>query len=471
MEINDDFNSSVDWNNSNIEQRELLSLLEESRGQGLAQLLRSRRLPARLEGFNLSNMDLRGFDLSGIEWVRCDLRGANLSSLGISNTLFFECNLNESSFLHSRLSEVIFERCQLEYTSFFCGELDRVEFVEMELLGCQFVSSRLSEVDFLSCSLPKSSFLLAQVEKGVLRDCDLTDTLLCGRAFVQERCREEGRTSPVVMITWYHNQPLQYARKSYEVLKEMGATPLLVDFNPPEIDPHLLQSQVEAQIAEIGQKGVWNPAKEVIRSVKSDSPIGEVISMAKEIVQEVDALFIPGGADIEPEIYGAHRERHTYTSGDWRRTILELALIDQAEEHKEKRLLAICRGAQMLAVYNGFQLIQDLGEKGYEDHPVQIEEGVTTAHQLALEIVGREPIWGDSAHHQAVDRSSQTGGGLEFVAEWSGIPKLWASRDGQMVGAQFHPEWYGMGANESSPLTERKSANFFRWLLQQPLLA
>lgn len=469
MEISDEFNSSVDWSNSNIEEKEILSLLKESRGQSFVQLLRSRGLSARLEGLNLSDADLREFDLSGVEWVRCNLSGAQFPSL--SNALFFECNLNEAFFIRSTLSEVTFERCQLEYTSFFCSELNRVQFAEMELLGCQFVSAGLKEVDFLSCSLPKSSFLFAQVERGLLQDCDLTNALLCGRPFVQERCREDRRTSPVVMMMWYHDYPLRYARRSHELLKQMGATPLLVDFNAPEIDPHLLQSQVKAQLAEIGQKEVWNPAKEVIRSAKSDSTIGKIISMAKEIVQEVDAVFIPGGADIEPEIYGATRESHTDTSGDWRRTILELALINQVEEQKEKRLLAICRGAQMLAVYNGFQLIQDLDEKGYEDHPVQIEEGATTAHQLALEIVGREPIWGNSAHHQSVDRSSQIGGDLEFIAEWNGIPKLWASRDGQMVGAQFHPEWYGVGANESSPLTERKSANFFRWLLQQPLFA
>ena len=72
-----------------------------------------------------------------------------------------------------------------------------------------------------------------------------------------------------------------------------------------------------------------------------------------------DALVISGGGDINPNIYGEEKLEKTLRSSDHRDST-ELAMLKSAEEHNIKTL-AICRGHQLLNVYKGGSLYQDLG--------------------------------------------------------------------------------------------------------------
>lgn len=197
----------------------------------------------------------------------------------------------------------------MEYNSFFSAKLNQVWFVEVAMVRCQFVSAHLSEVEFLSCSLPESSFLSARVERTLLWECDLTNALFAGsqEAFIQERCSENRKTAPVIILMWSHIFPLRYARQSYELLRKMEVIPLLVEFKPTQIDPALLKEEVEDHLARTGQGSTWSLGKEIVRSAAAESEVGKLVALAKEIVEEVDAVLIPGGSDIEPEVYGEPR--------------------------------------------------------------------------------------------------------------------------------------------------------------------
>lgn len=71
-------------------QEEIGPLLMESKGIGLASLLRSRGFSTRIEGLDLSNLDLKEVDLSEIDWVRCNFSESDLATHSLSNATFLD---------------------------------------------------------------------------------------------------------------------------------------------------------------------------------------------------------------------------------------------------------------------------------------------------------------------------------------------------------------------------------------------
>ena len=150
-----------------------------------------------------------------------------------------------------------------------------------------------------------------------------------------------------------------------------------------------------------------------------------------------DALLLPGGGDVEPLRYG---QRNTASRGlEPERDGAELALLARFAA-AGKPVLGICRGLQVINVFFGGTLVQDLaGHSAWE--------GIDRLHRVRR-AGGR---WGEllsgpivnSAHHQAVDR---LGSGLEAV-QWApdGVVEAAAHRALPILGVQWHPERLGTG--------------------------
>ena len=87
----------------------------------------------------------------------------------------------------------------------------------------------------------------------------------------------------------------------------------------------------------------------------------------EETLDALDGLILSGGADLDPESYGA--EAHPETNGTRpERDSAELALLEGALA-RDMPVLAICRGSQVLNVARGGDLVQHLPEVvGHEDH-------------------------------------------------------------------------------------------------------
>ncbi len=86
---------------------------------------------------------------------------------------------------------------------------------------------------------------------------------------------------------------------------------------------------------------------------------------AASVVARLDGLVVTGGADVDPERYGA--SPHPRTAG-WRedRDAWELALLDAAAS-RALPVLGICRGMQLMAVHGGGSLEQHLPDTVGED--------------------------------------------------------------------------------------------------------
>jgi putative glutamine amidotransferase len=171
----------------------------------------------------------------------------------------------------------------------------------------------------------------------------------------------------------------------------------------------------------------------------------------KRVIPEMDAFVLPGSpADVEPREYGAVNGGKS-APADLPRERTDRAVLTHAFAEK-KPVLAICYGCQLLNVYLGGTLIQDVrSELGTEtphrkkdlspepkDDPIH---GAKFEPESRLgELAGGDRAKVNSSHHQAILKAGKnlrvtahsTDGIIEGV-EWTG-DRNW------VVGVQWHPE-------------------------------
>ena len=146
-----------------------------------------------------------------------------------------------------------------------------------------------------------------------------------------------------------------------------------------------------------------------------------------------DALLLPGGADLAPWRYG---QANTASRGiDTLRDMEELELLQQFALLK-KPVLGICRGLQVINVYFGGTLLQDLSGHSAASG-IDRRHRVTAVPSPLQEICGECGIV-NSAHHQAVDH---LGSGLSPL-QWSpdGTIEGLRHRTLPVWAVQWHPE-------------------------------
>ncbi len=157
----------------------------------------------------------------------------------------------------------------------------------------------------------------------------------------------------------------------------------------------------------------------------------------RERLQGVDALLIPGGADVDPARYEQARHEKTATADFAAQDQFESEMLEAAFE-LGLPVLAICRGFQLANVEHGGSLVQDLPEESMHRnsvHGIEIEPD----SQLA-QIVGGTHIDVSSYHHQGVER---VGRDLRVVARAAdGIVEALEHTDPsrRFVAIQWHPE-------------------------------
>ncbi len=167
-------------------------------------------------------------------------------------------------------------------------------------------------------------------------------------------------------------------------------------------------------------------------------------------VQEAQGLLLPGGGDMDPVYYGEKRngsmEPEVFLDeGQW-----ELL---KAFVQAKKPVLGICRGLQMINVFFGGSLYQDLAErdahvqKDRKDqvHPVK---AVPQRGGIFSELYGEE-FMVNSAHHQGV---KEAGEGLRLcLLSRDGVVEALVHESLPIWGVQFHPE--RMGFSHKNPQT------------------
>ncbi len=184
-------------------------------------------------------------------------------------------------------------------------------------------------------------------------------------------------------------------------------------------------------------------------------------AQAEEELGKVDAVVLTGGEDVDPANYGElPDEKLEQVNGE--RDQSDFLLLEEVIE-KDMPLLATCRGMQVLNVYSGGTLYQDIptqfdgavshrdpAEEEFVWHDIAIEKD-----SLLYEIVEKENLEVNSWHHQGI---KELGKGLTVVATGEDGMVEGIEKDGAtfILGVQFHPEWHiDYGDKEFTKFFER----------------
>lgn len=162
------------------------------------------------------------------------------------------------------------------------------------------------------------------------------------------------------------------------------------------------------------------------------------------------AVLMPGGGDLNPELYGQQPESEELYGIDDLQDSADLSLTKWAIENNVP-LLAICRGFQLVNVAFGGTLVQHM----QNDHRHVV-------HQLHLDAdaerlgVGVTPLESSCYHHQAIDR---LGEGLRVIAraELGHVEAVAIDNGAWAYAVQWHPE-------DNAGENEQQAALFARFV-------
>lgn len=186
----------------------------------------------------------------------------------------------------------------------------------------------------------------------------------------------------------------------------------------------------------------WLQAPGVVVYVLTETPRYD------EVADDLDALVLTGGVDISPTHYG-ESPRSPAWAGDLRRDTYELGLF-RAMLDRDKPILGICRGHQLINVALGGSLHQDLREErpnarvhrdaalyDANEHELQLEPGGALAALYGGALRARV----NTVHHQAIARLAD---GLVVDARCpdDGVVEAISLPTRRFVrGVQWHPEF------------------------------
>jgi putative glutamine amidotransferase len=165
-----------------------------------------------------------------------------------------------------------------------------------------------------------------------------------------------------------------------------------------------------------------------------------------QILENIDALFVSGGPDIDPSLYAKAANENVGPTNLLTDTF-QLGLLREADI-RGMPIMTVCRGTQLMNVMRGgslhLHIPEDFPEStinhaqaeggAFATHDVKIQEG-SKIHR-ALEVTETKV---NSFHHQAVDR---LGTNLEAIA-WApdGVIEGIQAKDRDfMLGMQWHTE-------------------------------
>jgi putative glutamine amidotransferase len=154
----------------------------------------------------------------------------------------------------------------------------------------------------------------------------------------------------------------------------------------------------------------------------------------------VEGVVLTGGGDIAPEHYG----QPNTGSGEITptRDQMEYHLLEWAVEH-QRSVLGICRGVQVINVFFGGGLVQDIpsqlhspiNHNGGDPHLIRFTDPRVTG------VIGEDEIHVNSHHHQGITLDLLAAP-LEAVAVCSGdgLVEAVIHRSKPILGVQWHPE-------------------------------
>jgi putative glutamine amidotransferase len=203
--------------------------------------------------------------------------------------------------------------------------------------------------------------------------------------------------------------------------------------------------------------GNWEKIQPYVEAIAAAGGKPELVSLflsaeqRERLAKELDGFLLPGSpADVDPALYNEDRSAET-AAPDPQREATDIALLEEAFR-TGKPVLGICYGTQLLNVFRGGTLVQDIASElpSSLTHHWERERGVPEPHHPARLVPGSEvarlaeavEAVVNSSHHQSIQ---EPGHGLRVTAlSPDGIVEaVELGNDGAgpwIVGVQWHPE-------------------------------
>lgn len=157
-----------------------------------------------------------------------------------------------------------------------------------------------------------------------------------------------------------------------------------------------------------------------------------------QLLKKVDVVFLTGGEDVNPSRYGEEPSPELGNVNE-RRDTFEYKVLTEAVRLK-KPIFGTCRGEQMINVFFGGTLYQDIPS---EIPSADKHRGATHLVWLKkksrlYKVLGTESITTNSYHHQAVKDIAP--GFYVSARSEDGIVEAIESKKYPVAAVQFHPE-------------------------------
>lgn len=185
---------------------------------------------------------------------------------------------------------------------------------------------------------------------------------------------------------------------------------------------------------------------------------------AKEYAEIADGLLLSGGKDVTTSLYG-QEQKYDFVITDPRRDDLEWKVMDEFIARK-KPIFGICRGIQVMNVYFGGTLIQDIPDQFGGEHAKGVNHDLKIKKDSILGQLFGESMLINSYHHQALGElgkdlvatawSDANGHELVEAVEHTSLP-VWS--------VQWHPE--RMTGEVTNPVNCVDSMPIFEYFVNQ----
>ena len=153
---------------------------------------------------------------------------------------------------------------------------------------------------------------------------------------------------------------------------------------------------------------------------------------------DIKGIILTGGDDIHPSLYRGSAVDGNYSK---ERDRTEIKLLKIAVS-KNLPVLANCRGAQLMNVFFGGKLVQNIKEKNADNH-VAVSHNISVIDNNARKFFGKNDFTVNSYHNHGIDSASLSEKLVPFAVSNDGFIEGFYHPRYPMVGILWHPEREG----------------------------
>ncbi|WP_299003531.1 gamma-glutamyl-gamma-aminobutyrate hydrolase family protein [uncultured Shewanella sp.] len=373
----------------------------------------------------------------------------------LKNVSFNNCTFTNTSFFNTQLQGCQFNQCQLTESMFTGATITNSRFSHCQLNRVSFEDAHLKQVIFNKSQLPGTHFLDAKIDTCQIHKSNLENTILFDTQFNMDISSKKTSkiTQPLSTILVHPDaRGVTTPMANLKMQDTSSVIPLRIAFTPCKIDQTALTNEIEHLLTykQDNQKSIPQTLLNHVQNHKESYPeCAKIQAKVNKVVEQLNSVFLPGGEDVPPKLYGQIPQKETQWGNDYRRSLLEIMLINKAV-NQGVPLMGVCRGFQMIGVYFGAQLAQHVeGQKGFQQYQLT----PSASHFYGKEV--KDTFVSGVKHHQAITDPTSMEQDLAPAVIYDGMIKGATYKPPQaapILMTQFHPESYQSSAASRDPI-------------------